>query len=237
MFVLLTAAALASACATAYKAQPLAFRSPASLPNAVQAAGAVIAAQGFSDPKSAEEAFGFDVRGAGFLPVQVIFDNRGPHPLKINAGQSFLEDEAGNLWPILSSQTAYERATRFAQTKQIFREGAYSGFLGAAAGGVIGAAIGILTGQGVGSAAGKGAAVGAAAGATMGGLKGYSSDDARRAIVNDLNQKSLENKPVAPGNMAFGFLFFPGESKKARQLRLQLVEADTGRMHTLYFAL
>lgn len=219
---------LVAACATAYKATPLAFRSPSSYPNATQVDGTTVAAQAFADPKKAEEAFGFDIRGAGMLPVQVVFENEGIHSYKINADQTFLEDEAGNLWPILSDRVAYERATKYAQTKQIFKEGAYSGFLGATAGAIIGAAIGIVAGEGVGSAAGKGAVIGGAAGATMGGIKGYgSSDEARRTVVNDLKQKSLENKPLGRG-LAYGVIFFPGEATSAKQLRLQLKELDTG---------
>ncbi len=221
------------ACATAYKAQPLPFRAPSSYANAVAVAGSTVAAEAFSDPRKAQEAFGFDVRGAGLLPVQVVFDNAGPHTFKINPGQSFLEDDQGNLWPILDDKTAYDRTTRYAQTKQIFKGGAYSGLLGAAAGAVIGTAIGIVAGGGVGEALGKGAALGAAGGAVIGGAQGYSqADDARRTIVSDLNRKSLENKPISKG-LAYGFLFFPGEAQSARELRLQLMEVDTGKAYVV----
>ncbi len=167
------------------------------------------------------------------LPVQVVFDNQGPHPLEIDVTQTFLEDEEGNLWPILDREIAYERATKYSQTQQIFKEGAYGGFLGATAGALIGAAVGIVTGENVGKAAGKGAAVGAAAGGTLGGIKGYTSDDARKAIINDLNRKSLENKPIEPKTLAYGVLFFPGEARTAKQLRLKLFEADTEAAHIL----
>ena len=218
-------------CAT-YKAQPLPFRVPSSYPNAVQAGGAVIAAEGFSEPKRAEEVFGFNVRGAGFLPVEVIFENEGPNSLKIIPEQTFLEDEAGHLWPILDEKTVYDRATRYSQTKETFKEGAYSAFLGATAGAIIGAAVGIVGGSGVGSAAGKGAAVGAAAGATLGGAKGYTSSDAPRTIMADVKRKSLENKPI-PKGLAYGFIFFPGEVKSAKRLRLQVAETETGNVHVL----
>jgi hypothetical protein len=216
-------------CSTAYKAQPLPFRAPSSYANSLKVDGTVVAAQAYSDPKKAEEAFGFDVRGAGFLPVEVIFDNDGPHTWKVVPGQTFLEDGAGNLWPILDEKTAYDRATKYSQTKQIFKGGAYGGFLGAAAGAVLGAAIGIVSGQGVGEALGKGAALGGAAGATIGGAQGFSSsDEAHRTIVVDLNNKSLENKPISRG-LAYGFLFFPGEAKSAKLLRLQLMDTNTGK--------
>lgn len=96
--LLLAAIILAgTACATSYKAKPLPFRAPASYPNAIEVGGATVAAQAYADPQKAEEAFGFNIRGAGMLPVQVIFDNQGDHSLKIVPEQTFLQDEAGNL--------------------------------------------------------------------------------------------------------------------------------------------
>ena len=221
-----------TACAT-YKRKPLPFKAPSAYDNATEVVGALVGAEAFVDRRATKEAFGFDIRGAGMLPVQVVFDNQGPHPLKIDVAQAFLEDAEGNLWPILDREIAYERATKYSQTKKIFKEGAYGGFLGATAGALIGAAVGIVIGENVAEAAGKGAAVGAAAGATLGGIKGYTSDDARQAIVDDLRRKSLENKPVEPTNLAYGYLFFPGEASSAKQLRMQLIEGDTGAVHVL----
>jgi hypothetical protein len=222
-----------TACANTYKRKPLPFKTPSAYPNATEVAGALVGAEAYVDPQATKEAFGFNIRGAGMLPVQVVFDNQGPHPLEIDVTQTFLEDEEGNLWPMLDREIAYERATKYSQTQKIFKEGAYGGFLGATAGALIGAAVGIVTGENVGKAAGKGAAVGAAAGGTLGGVKGYTSDDARKAIINDLNRKSLENKPIEPKTLAYGVLFFPGEARTAKQLRLKLLEADTEAAHIL----
>ena len=235
--VLIAALVVAGGCSTAYQAKPLPFKAPSAYANAQQVGSATVAAEAFVDPRKAEDAFGFDVRAAGFLPVQVIFDNQGAHPLEINGSQSFLEDAQGNLWPILDRNTAYERATKYSQTKEVFKEGAYNAFLGATAGALIGAAVGIVTGENVAVAAGKGAAVGAAAGGTLGGLKGYTSDEARRTITDDLRQKSLQNKPVEPRSIAYGFLFFPGEATSAKQLRLQVRETDTGVVQVVTFNL
>jgi hypothetical protein len=225
-----------SSCTPSYKAKPLPFKIPASFDNMTTIGGAEIASKAYIDPKETKEAFGFDIFGAGMLPVQVVFDNQGSHPLEIVGHQTFLINKEGNLWPILSSKIAYERATKYAKTKQIFQKGAYSGFLGAAAGSLIGAAIGIVSGDNVANAAGKGAAVGAAAGATLGGTGAYASDDARRSIISDLREKSLKNKAVEPGDIAHGFLFFPAEAGSAKQLRLQIKEADTGKIHVLTMA-
>ncbi|MBN2126453.1 MAG: hypothetical protein JW821_19280 [Deltaproteobacteria bacterium] len=220
-------------CAPAYKAKPLPFRSPSSYPNVTEVSGAQVAAEAFANAEAARDAFGFDIREAGMLPVQLVFDNQGERPLEIKTDQTFLEDREGYLWPLLDRETAYERASRYAQTQKIFKEGAYHGFLGAAAGAVIGAAVGIVGGDNVAEAAGKGAAVGAAAGATLGGAKGYASNDARRTVMRDLKEKSLENRSVEPQSITFGFLFFPGEARSAKQLRLQLRETDTNRIHSV----
>ena len=220
-------------CSTSYKEKPLPFKAPSSFANAVKVAGADMAAEAFDEKEKAKAAFGFDVRGAGMLPVQLVFDNQGQHSLEIDGQQTFLEDHEGNLWPILNTRIAYERATKYAKTKEVFKKGAYTGFLGAAAGSIIGAAIGIVTGDDIVRSIGEGAAVGAAAGSTMGGAEAYGSNDARRSITNDLREKSLQNTSIKPKSLAHGFLFFPGEAKSAKQLRIKITEQDTGKVHVL----
>lgn len=237
LFITLAAIILLStvACGTAYKAKPLPFKAPDAYHNSINVAGAQIGARAFVDPADAREAFGFDIRGAGMLPVQVAFDNQGNETLDINPGQTFLEDRESNLWPILTDKFAYERATKYAQTNKIFQEGAYAGFLGATAGAVIGAAVGIVTGEDVARTAGEGAIIGGAGGAVLGGAAGAeASHGARSAIVGDLRDKSLENKSISPNGLAHGIIFFPGEAKSAKRLRLQLIERGSGRIHTVY---
>jgi hypothetical protein len=221
------------ACASDYKVRPLPFKVPSTFENMIVLEGAEIASKAYTDPAESEKAFGFDIIGAGMLPVQVVFDNQGDKSLEINGTQSFLEDADGNLWPVLNQNLAYERATRFTQTNQVFKEGAYRGFLGAVAGSIIGAAVGIVTGDNVGETLGKGAAIGAAAGATIGGISGGNATDAYRTVSEDLREKSLQNKPVPPRSLAHGFLFFPAEAKSARKLRLQLIVRETGDVHVL----
>jgi len=222
-----------SGCTTAYKVKPMSFKAPTAYPNHTEVAGVTVGAKAFVSKEKASEAFGFDIRDAGMLPVEVVFDNEGTEALEIDAAQTFLEDREGNLWPILSSKIAYDRATKFAETNEIFKAGAYHGFLGATAGAIIGAAIGIVSGQNVGSALGKGAVLGGAAGATLGGADKYGSDSARRSIIQDLRQKSLEYRPIPPGGLSYGFLFFPGEAKSAKTLRLKIVEGRHGPVHVL----
>ncbi len=237
MYYALIYVLLVYACSTTYKATPLPFKAPGSYPNAIEVAGTEVAARAYVDFSEAKEAFGFNVREAGMLPVQVVFDNKGTHSLEIDASQTFLEDAEGNLWPILERNIAYARATKYTQTKEIFMEGAYHGFLGAAAGALIGGAIGIVSGQNVGAAIGKGAAAGTAVGGVIGGAKGASSNEPSKAVMEDLHQKSLQAKAIEPKTLAYGFIFFPGEAKSAKQLRLKIVEKDTGSFHVIFLNL
>lgn len=222
-----------SGCAPAYKAKPLSFKAPTSYPNYTQIDGVGIGARAYVSPERAKEAFGFDIRAAGMLPVEIVFDNEGRMPLEIDGGQTFLEDGEGNLWPILSTKIAYERATKYAKTNQVFESGAYHGFLGATAGAILGAAIGIVSGENAIRSAGQGAALGGAAGAVLGGAGSMGSDSARRSIMQDLRDKSLQYRPIPPGGLSFGFLFFPGEAKTARLLRLKIREGRNGPVHVL----
>ena len=75
--------------------------------------------------------------------------------------------------------------------------------------------------------------MGAAIGGVAGGTKGAMDTDTQTRIREDLSKRSLENRPVRPGEIAYGFVFFPGEAAKAKELRLQVKEVDTGVRHAL----
>jgi hypothetical protein len=218
---------------TSYERQVVPFKMPTAYPNATVVAEATIAARAYDKSEDASAAFGFDIRGAGIMPVQVIFDNTGNHPLEILTDKTLLADEENNLWPILDERMAYDRISRKTDLGRVAPEATKSGLLAGAAGAVIGAAIGIVTGTNVASAAGKGAAVGAAAGITMGGAKGLSDSDVHYQIREDLQKRTLEKRAVAPHEVAHGFIFFPGEAKKSKEIRVSIRTVDTKQVYPL----
>ncbi len=223
---------------TSHKRQVVPFKMPAAYANVTEVAGSTMAARAYVDPKEAEEAFGWDIRGAGLLPVQVVFDNLSDHSLEIEPSQTFLIDGENNVWPILDSSLAYDRVMEKTEMSRIGKGAAKPALLSGAAGALIGAAIGIVTGENVGESAGKGAALGAAVGATLGGAKAAAfEEDARAEVSKDLMEKSLENRAVLPHSIAHGFIFFPGESKGATELRLHLRAVESGDLHAVRFAL
>ncbi|MHB8764639.1 MAG: hypothetical protein ACYDA8_09955 [Deferrisomatales bacterium] len=231
------AVALAAPACTRYEQRPLAIRLPSSYPNAVSAFGATVAAHPLDDAAKAKEAFGFDIVGAGVLPVQVIFDHQGNDPIEIVAAQTYLVDDQGQLWNVLDQAMAYNRLEKSTEWGQIMPEAGKGAVLGAAAGAIVGAAIGIVTGGRIGETVGKGAAVGGAGGAVLGGAKGHQDPDVRRSIRDDLKNRSLGNKPVPPQALSHGVLFFPAEAAKAKQLRLQLRSSVSGQVQTFTMAL
>ena len=234
LLVAVLAGISAAGCSTAYKASPVGFELPERHVNATQIAGATVGAVAYTDKALASQAFGFDVIAAGLLPVEVAFDHRGANPFAINPAQTFLEDGQGKLLPVLNDRFAYERVTQYAQTRKIFKEGSYGAFLGGVAGGLVGAAVGVVSGEDVGRSVAKGVAAGAAGGGVLGGSAGAAgAERAKRAVMDDFNDKSLRNRPIKPGDLAYGFIFFPAEARTARSLRLQLVDQASKKPYTV----
>ena len=219
--LLLLTLLLAAGCAT-YGERVAPVPLPAASTEHVDIAGAKVVAQSYLDNEPAKKALGFDARGAGLLPVRFVVDNGSGGPVELLPGQTFLLDDQGQAWPLLSSEQAYKRVRAHVGAGETITGSAESGFLGGAAGAVAGAAIGILTGRNVAESMGKGAAVGGAAGAISGGASRYQSLDAE--IRRDLEQQSLRVQRIPQGELAYGYLFFPGkdEAESARALRLGL---------------
>lgn len=217
-----------------YEKQIVPFKLPENTPNVISFNDAKIAARSFSNAREAKQAFGFDIRSAGLSLVQVVFDNKSNHSLIIIPEQTFLIDDDGNVWPILDQNLAYDRVSKATELGQILPEATKSGLLLGAAGAVIGAAIGIVTGTNVGEAVGKGAAIGGTAGLISGGGYGYEKhyEEIQSRISEDLQSRSLQYRAIKPGELAYGFIFYPGEAKTAKVLRLQLKDNNTGEVST-----
>jgi len=236
LFLIIIVLFISSGC-TRYQRQVPSFKMPDAFANVKEVMGAKVAAHAYNDSEDAERAFGFNIRGAGVLPVQVIFDNQGTGTFEIVSSQTFLIDKENNLWTILDKNLAYERIASKTEMAKIGSGATKGGLLGAVGGAVIGAAIGVLTGEDVLKTTGKGAAVGAAAGATIGGASAMTSGDAEKRISDDLRSRSLESKFIPANSITHGFIFFPGEAQSVKELRLQLKEVETGEIHSLTFLL
>jgi hypothetical protein len=203
---------------------------PVPLPEAqqghVNADGVKLIAQAYVDPANAKSALGFDARQAGLLPVRFVIDNQAGRRVSVTPGQTFLIDDRGQAWPLLTSEQAYDRVKGHVDVGETVAGAVKPAGLFGAAGALVGAAVGVVTGENVGTTAAAGAAAGVAVGGVGGGA--YANREVGRKISDDLSRESLRNRRVEPGELAYGYLFFPGkdEAESAKELRLGLHIGD-----------
>ncbi len=203
-----------------YKAVP--FSLPSSQPGHVDIDGIRISATAYPSPDYAKARFGFNIRKAGLLPIQVVLDNQSNREVSIDPFQTFLIDNSGQAWAILPEQEAYKRIKEYGDVGNALKGTVKPAAMLGAAGALLGFAVGIVSGHDVGGSAGTGAVIGATAGALAGGANSMSN--AEKNIRKDLVNRSLKSRPIEPGELAHGFLFFPGrhEALSVHSLRLAL---------------
>ncbi|MBC7963479.1 MAG: glycine zipper family protein [Steroidobacteraceae bacterium] len=237
MICLLVIATHLSACAT-YESRSVSFRPPQEYANYQDADGLMVGAEPFADKKQAEEAFGFDIRAAGVLPVQIVMDNRSGQGVEVVTGQTFLVDGSNRYWKLLSNREAAERVQKATDAGAIAGGAGKGAAWGAAAGAILGLALGIVSGRNAGVSAVKGGVLGGAGGAVIGGASKAGDDHQRDYnIVDDVRDKGMEGKVMASDNLASGFIFFPGEAESVKDLRLQIKYRNSGVVKTIILRL
>jgi hypothetical protein len=207
--MLITATHL-SACAT-YVNSSLSFRPPQEYGNFQNVSGLMVGGEAFTDKKIAEETFGFDIRGAGVFPVQIVIDNRSEQGIEIVPGQTYLIDASDVSWKILSNGEAVERVEKGSRGETA-AGGAGKG------GALLGLAIGVASGQAAGEAAVGG-------GVTDGASNELTGEDAR--------EQGSDGRVIPAGSLARGFIYFSGEAATVRELRLQIRFRGSGAMETI----
>ena len=222
-----------SACAT-YENRSVSFKPPQEYSNYQDADGLMVGAEPFADKKHAEDAFGFDIRSAGLLPIQIVMDNRSGQGVEVVSGQTFLIDGSNRYWKILLNSEAVERVQKATEAGSISGGAGKGAAWGAAAGAIMGLALGIVSGRNVAESTVKGGVLGGAGGAVIGGTN-RAGDDRHREykIADNIRDKGIEGKIMAADNLANGFIFFPGEAETVTNLRLQLKYRDTGMVKTI----
>lgn len=222
---------------TVYKSRSVSFRPPQDYANSVNVHGVLVGAEHFADSAKADDAFGFDIRGAGLLPVQVVMDNQAGQGIEIVTAQTFLVDENNRYWKILSTREAVDRVEKASASGAIGSGAGKGAMYGAAAGTVLGLALGIVSGRSAGTAAVKGGVLGAAGGAVIGGASKSDDRSQEIKIAADIREKTLEGKVMPSGSLASGFIFFPGEATSAKSLRLQVRFTSSGAQQVLMLPL
>ena len=201
---------LLSACSTyGDKVAPVPL--PSEQTGGLEVNGVGFYAEAYLQPDAAERAFGFDIRGAGVVPVRFVLDNQSNGNIEIRGDQTFLIDADRQAWPLLTYDQAYRRVNRHVELGETAKGAVKPAVLLAATGAIVGAAVGVVSGDSAAEGAGRGAAAGAAAGAVIGGAKRY--QEIGQEIREDLANHSFEYRSIETGEIAYGFLFFPGDKE------------------------
>lgn len=222
-------------CST-YEPKVTSFKLPEAYANMQRVAGAYVAARAWAVETEAQDAFGFNIIRAGLLPVQVSFDNRGSQTLVIESAQTFLINQKQELYPILEETEAYDRVNRGTRGLEQVKGLTQGAIAGGATGALLGAAIGVVAGHSAGEAAMRGAAIGGALGGVAGVARGSDTDVARE-IAENLSRRTLRNRPIKPGELAYGIILFPQEAGQPQALRLRLKDVETKQVYTLHLSL
>ncbi|MEM7304519.1 MAG: hypothetical protein AAF372_03205, partial [Pseudomonadota bacterium] len=224
LFILIVTLSLVACSTYGDKVAPIPL--PSEQAGSVNIDGVELYAEAYIDKSAAEKAFGFDIRGAGLLPVRFVIDNQSTTDANITREQTFLIDKQNQAWPLLTYDQAFKRVNESVELGEIAKGSVKPGVLAAATGALIGAAIGVVSGGSVGDAAGAGAAAGTATGAVVGGARRYQHYG--KEIRQNLASKSFDNGLVYTGEIAYGFLFFPGDDEidSVSGIRLSLNVGD-----------
>jgi hypothetical protein len=189
----------------------------------------MVGAEPFADKLSAEEAFGFDIWGAGLLPVQIVLDNNSGQGVEVVFGQTFLIDASNRYWKILSNQEAIDRVQKATESGAIASGAVKGAAFGAAAGALLGLALGIVSGRNAAESMVKGGVIGGAGGAVIGGVnQAGNGRELDNKIASDVREKGVEGKIMQANALANGFIFFPAEAQTVKELRLQLRFRNSG---------
>jgi hypothetical protein len=168
-------------------------------------------AEAYLKGDAAKKAFGFDIRGAGVLLVRFVLDNQSEGNIEIRGDQTFLIDAENQAWPLLIYDQVYRRVNEPVELGETAKGATKPAVLLAATGALVGAAVGVSNRSCAGEGAGRGAAAGAAAGAIFGGAKRY--QEVGQEIKENLAHNSFDNRSIEKGEIAHGFLFFPGDKE------------------------
>lgn len=221
-FTVLLAIMILTSCTYRDRVAPI--KLPEASPSLVVINGLKISATAYLDKNKAADIYGFDIRKAGILPVQLTFQNDGEQAARIDPRQTFLIDEESNAWPVLSLEKTHQRTSKYVDIGETVKGAGKPSLLLGAAGAIAGLAAGLVSGNNIAESMGKGAVLGAAGGAIIGGAEAAQKQG--RTIRQDLAEKTMGNDQILPGQLAYGTMFFPGnydsEAKTAQRLRLSL---------------
>jgi hypothetical protein len=210
-----------------YRAQPV--RPIDAYYNHLAIDGAIVAAEALYDDKTLEERFGYNLKKAGVIPVNLLAENDGEDTLVLLPGPR-MTDAKGQIWELLPQDVVVRRIGDYTSGVTA-KQGLARTAKGALVGAILGAAVGVATGTNVGEAVGKGAAIGGAAGVSTAVL-GMGGEDSSADVASDYTTLAMRQSSVAPGESTHGLLYFPAEADRPVKLTMK-VKIGEGKTQTL----
>ncbi|MDR2302140.1 MAG: hypothetical protein LBF38_08895 [Deltaproteobacteria bacterium] len=224
VMVLLAVMLATAACAPRYEFKPVPVRSLEGFENRVPFSGGLVAAHAIYDSKEVVKFFGFDIKKAGVIPVQLAVRNNLPQGALVLSKANLLDAE-GLLWEVLPSDVVVRRIDEHTSGGLSGDQGLRRTLLWGLAGGVLGAAIGVASGSSVAEAAGKGAAVGAAVGVTSSIAQAGTDTSDAGDIQRDFSTRNIDHATINAGETVNGLLYFPAEAAQPKRLNLSFKTA------------
>jgi hypothetical protein len=219
--IILAFSLVATACAPRYEFKPIPVRAADGYRDRVAFPEGSAGAYAYYDSAELIGDFGFDLKKAGVIPVQLRLENDfGSSPLTLT--EATLADQSGRLWEVLPSDVVFRRLDEHTSGGLSAGDGARRTLLWGLAGAAVGAAVGAIGGGSVAEAAGKGAAAGAGIGVASVLVGSENDDEKSYDLQRDFSRRSLAHATVAPGDSANGLLYFPAEASRPVKLNLKL---------------
>jgi hypothetical protein len=219
VMVLLTVILVTTSCAPRYEFKPIPVRTMDGFANKTEFPEGRVGAHAIYDSKEVIKFFGFDLKKAGVIPIQIAVENHQTGA-SLTLSKATLLDSEGLLWEVLPSDVVHRRIDEHTSGGLTGEQGLRRSLLWGLAGGVIGAAVGVVSGSSVISAAGKGAAVGAAVGVASTISQSGMDSNTEADIQRDFSTRDIDHATIAAGDTTNGLLYFPSESSQPKKLNL-----------------
>jgi hypothetical protein len=218
--------ALAAACASPLKTQPIRFKDPSAYAFHETYESLEIGVDVIDNTEKSIQFFGTDMAQADILPIQLVVKNSGRKELEIDSSQIFGQTQESEYIAAFNLRQASEHARASSLGTTVAA--------GAAAGAIAGAAVGAGVGAGIGSATGNtglGAATGAAVAGTTGtaaGVAAGASDSITVRFRKELAELYFGDRVIYPGNFESGFIYLPsGNYTRVRIKILNITDSQT----------
>lgn len=181
----------------------------------IEVQGLRIAGQALQTADGAKQAFGFDIRGAGLLPIRLAIEHRGKAVAGIDAPQTFLVDREGLAWPLLTAAQARARLPAAVESEATGHRAAAAYWKNAPE-----TLTGFALDLGIRGAPDPDLDEGSPYNSWWKMIRGLDAPAAEMRVRERLTRNSLRNPSLGAGQAVEGYLLFPGRADEAKAIAI-----------------